>query len=79
MAIRDWVRETGEDGIQLTAKGKGTIEGCEVWSASSGIAVNGKVATYLPASGFKGADTFTFAAFDGKVDSNLGTITVTVN
>jgi hypothetical protein len=43
------------------------------------VAINGNVATYLPAAGFKGADTFTFAAFDGKVDSNLGTITVTVN
>lgn len=43
------------------------------------VAINGKVATYLPATGFKGTDTFTFAAFDGRVDSNLGTITVTVN
>jgi hypothetical protein len=43
------------------------------------VALNGNVATYLPAIGFKGTDTFTFAAFDGKVDSNLGTITVTVN
>jgi hypothetical protein len=43
------------------------------------VAINGSVATYLPATGFKGTDTFTFAAFDGKVDSNLGTITVTVN
>ncbi len=42
-------------------------------------ALNGNIATYLPATGFKGTDTFTFAAFDGKVDSNLGTITVTVN
>ncbi len=43
------------------------------------VALNGKVATYYPAAGFKGTDKFTFAAFDGKVDSNLGTITVTVN
>jgi hypothetical protein len=43
------------------------------------VAINGNVSTYLPATGFKGTDTYTFAAFDGKVDSNLGTITVTVN
>ena len=43
------------------------------------VALNGRVATYLPAAGFKGSDTFTFAAFDGKVDSNLGVVTVTVN
>ena len=43
------------------------------------VALNGRVATFYPAWGFKGTDTFTFAAFDGKVDSNLGTITVTVN
>jgi hypothetical protein len=47
--------------------------------ANGTVAISSNVATYLPASGFKGADTFTFAAFDGKVDSNLGTIKVTVN
>jgi hypothetical protein len=47
--------------------------------ANGRVALNGKVATYYPATAFKGTDTFTFAAFDGKVDSNLGTITVTVN
>lgn len=48
-------------------------------SVNGTVALNGNIATYLPATGFKGTDTFTFAAFDGKVDSNLGTITVTVN
>jgi Bacterial Ig domain len=43
------------------------------------VAINGKVATYIPPAGFKGTDSFTFAAFDGKVDSNLGTISLTVN
>lgn len=47
--------------------------------ANGTVALNGNVATYMPAVGFKGTETFTFAAFDGKVDSNLGTITVTVN
>jgi hypothetical protein len=48
-------------------------------AANGTVALSGNVARYLPAAGFKGTDTFTFAAFDGKVDSNLGTITVTVN
>jgi hypothetical protein len=48
-------------------------------SVNGVVAISGKIATYMPNTGFKGTDTFTFAAFDGKVDSNLGTITVTVN
>ncbi len=40
--------------------------------------MNGKMATYYPEAGFKGTDTFTFAAWDGWTDSNLGTVTVTV-
>jgi hypothetical protein len=42
----------------------------------AGIA--GTTATYIPDSGFTGTDTFTFAAWDGSIDSNLGTVTVTV-
>jgi hypothetical protein len=41
-------------------------------------AVDGTVATYFPDNGFTGADTFTFAAWDGSTDSNLGTVTVEV-
>ncbi len=39
--------------------------------------VNG-VATYLPNPGYAGTDSFTFAAYDGAKNSNLGTGTVTV-
>ena len=40
--------------------------------------VNG-VATYFPGEGFTGTDTFTFAAYDGAKNSNLGTGTVTMS
>ena len=40
--------------------------------------LNGTVATYFPDAGFTGNDTFTFAAWDGSTDSNLGTVTLTV-
>ncbi|MCE9637741.1 MAG: hypothetical protein K8T90_18735 [Planctomycetes bacterium] len=41
-----------------------------------GLAAN--VATYVPDAGYAGADTFTFAARDTDVDSNLATVHVTV-
>ena len=34
--------------------------------------------TYTPAPGYVGEDSFTFSAYDGKVDSNLATISITV-
>jgi hypothetical protein len=34
--------------------------------------------TYQPAANFQGTDSFTFRSHDGKVDSNLGTIRITV-
>jgi hypothetical protein len=40
--------------------------------------LNGTLATYVPETGFAGIDSFTFAAWDGSTDSNLGTITVDV-
>ncbi len=42
------------------------------------VALNGAVANYIPAAGFLGTETFTFAASDGSSDSNLGTASVTV-
>jgi hypothetical protein len=42
------------------------------------VGMSGAVATYFPDAGFVGTDTFTFAAWDGSSDSNLGTVTVTV-
>ena len=38
----------------------------------------GSLVTYHPEIGFNGPDSFTFAAFDGFADSNLGVVSVTV-
>ena len=43
------------------------------------VGLDGTQATYFPAAEFAGADSFTFAAWDGSSDSNLGTVSVTVN
>ncbi|MCP5532628.1 MAG: hypothetical protein H7A49_09410 [Akkermansiaceae bacterium] len=42
------------------------------------VALAGTLATYHPDPGFLGPDSFTFAAFDGFKESNLGTVSVTV-
>jgi hypothetical protein len=42
------------------------------------VGLNGTLADYFPEQGFTGTETFTFAAWDGSTDSNLGTITVNV-
>jgi hypothetical protein len=42
------------------------------------VGLNGSVATYFPAPGFTGVDTFTFAAYNGSRNSQLATGTVTV-
>ena len=42
------------------------------------VGLSGKSATYFPAVGFSGSDSFTFAASNGELDSNLATIQVTV-
>ncbi len=42
------------------------------------VGLSGSSATYYPDPGFSGADTFTYAAWDGKADSNLGQASVQV-
>jgi len=42
------------------------------------VGLIGTQATYRAETGFGGTDTFTFAAWDGKTNSNLGTVTVSV-
>ncbi len=42
------------------------------------VSVTGSTATYTPATGYTGSDSFTFKANDGKVDSNVATISITV-
>ena len=41
------------------------------------VSVSGNVATYFPAPGYVGTDSFTYTAWDSSADSNLGTVTVT--
>ena len=41
------------------------------------VSVSGNLATYFPNPGFVGSDSFTYSAWDGSADSNLGTVTVT--
>lgn len=43
------------------------------------VGLNGNTATYYPASGFVGTETFTFCSDSGTRESNLATVTVTVN
>lgn len=47
--------------------------------ANGTVGLTGTTATYYPDRGYAGTDTFTFAAWDGETDSNLGTATVTVS
>jgi PKD repeat protein len=42
------------------------------------VGLSGTLATYFPVPGFSGTDTFTYAAWDGSTDSNLGQVTVAV-
>jgi hypothetical protein len=42
------------------------------------VALDGASARYFPGDGYVGADSFTFAAWDGSTDSNLGTVNIDV-
>ena len=43
------------------------------------VSLNGNVATYFPGPAYIGTDSFTYAAWDGSTDSNLGTVSLTVS
>jgi len=43
------------------------------------VGVTGNTATIYPDAGFEGSDRFTFAAWDGLTNSNLGTATLSVS
>jgi decaheme cytochrome c component MtrC/MtrF-like protein/Big-like domain-containing protein len=47
-------------------------------AAHGKVALSGASATYRADTGFVGADSFTFAAWDGKTNSNLGSVMLTV-
>jgi hypothetical protein len=42
------------------------------------VALSNRTATFIPNSGFAGADSFTFAAWDGSTQSNLGIVSLQV-
>jgi hypothetical protein len=42
------------------------------------VGLNGAQATYFPPAGWAGSETFTYAAWDGAIDSNLASVTLTV-
>jgi hypothetical protein len=42
------------------------------------VALNNRIATFFPDPSFAGSDSFTFAAWDGSTQSNLGTVSVSV-
>ncbi|HQR68439.1 MAG TPA: Ig-like domain-containing protein, partial [Thermoanaerobaculia bacterium] len=46
--------------------------------ANGTVGLAGTTATYRPGPGFAGTESFTYAAWDGAADSNLGAVTVTV-
>ncbi len=46
--------------------------------ANGSVGLSNNVATYFPFDGFVGTDTFTFAAYDGALNSSLATGTVQV-
>jgi len=42
------------------------------------VGLVGAQATYFPPAGWAGVEAFTYAAWDGAIDSNLATVTLTV-
>jgi DNA/RNA endonuclease G (NUC1) len=43
------------------------------------LSINGNVATYTPAHDYNGADSFTFKANDGQLDSNAASVSIQIN
>jgi VCBS repeat-containing protein len=65
--------DTDVDGPTLTASLVGG-------SAHGTLALNSNGSfTYTPAADFNGTDTFTYKASDGSLDSNVATVTITIN
>jgi len=83
-AVSDAAATTGKDTpvtIQLSAQDTegDALELRVVSQPSHGTAaISGTQAQYFPEAGFNGGDSFTFAAWDGSTDSNLGTVNVLV-
>ena len=47
--------------------------------ANGTVGLVGTTAIFYPFAGYSGSDTFTYAAWDGSTNSNLGTGTITVD
>jgi hypothetical protein len=47
--------------------------------AHGSVSISGATATYTPATGYTGGDSFTYKANDGALDSATATVTLTVN
>jgi VCBS repeat-containing protein len=67
------VNDTDEDSAAITAA---LVSG--VTSGSLTLNADGSF-TYTPAANFNGTDSFTYRADDGGAESNLATVTITVN
>jgi len=70
-------QETQVD-IPLQASGSGLTYRTVSQPSHGTVVIQDNVATYLPAASYVGNDLFKFAANNGSVDSNLGTISVSV-
>ena len=64
--------------ITLPATGTGLTLRIISQPANGSVGLVNNVATYFPNPGFVGADSFTYAAYDGSKSSTLGTVSVTV-
>ena len=67
------VNDTDTDGNPLTA-----VSGNRSCQWNTDIKPNGTF-TYTPAANYNGSDTFTYHANDGTVNSNIATVTITIN
>ena len=64
---------------RVSASYQTTVQASASSAQFTTVGLTGTTATYYPDRGYAGTDTFTFAAWDGETDSNLGTATVTVS
>jgi len=64
--------------ITLAGTGAGLTFRIISQPANGTVGLSGNIATYFPNPGFVGAETFTFAAYDGSKNSGLATGTVNV-
>ncbi len=64
--------------MTLPATGGGLTWRIISQAANGSVGSSNNVATYFPNPGYVGSDTFTFAAYDGNKNSNLGTGVVSV-